>query len=37
MKKFASHLTTLALVLAVTTGFGQHCRTYFYQPKVPQK
>ncbi|MGL5437290.1 MAG: AgrD family cyclic lactone autoinducer peptide [Lachnospiraceae bacterium] len=35
--RYASGLTTLALAMAVTTGYGQHCRTWLYQPKVPRK
>lgn len=33
----ASCLATLALAFSFSTGFGQHCRTWFYQPKVPQR
>jgi|GEM_PF-4345011 len=33
----ASTLAALALALGFSTGFGQHCRTWFYQPEVPHR
>lgn len=43
MKKVKSFLlrnahvvTAFALLLSTSTGLGRHCRTFFYQPEVPQ-
>lgn len=37
MYRHAAKLTVLALACSFSTGFGQHCRTWFYQPKVPKE